>query len=209
MSSRNCSQTRRRCRYPVTDSVERSTSFPGFTWPSAADRSIEKWRDSGQPPFPFLELPMTPSWHNLSLGKLRHMHHLALMASMLELSKTRQFCLWWSEITMCVRASALHSKASTGINPCISSFFQLAIRFDFVAYAVMGHSAGRLALVTKISSAFEDATRYRTLALQGLNSAITSFTKDNADAILCASLCLSNQEHDWLVHSEHLVESYG
>jgi hypothetical protein len=71
----------------------------------------------------------------------------------------------------------------------------------------MGHSAGRLALVTKISSAFEDATRYRTLALQGLNAAITSFTKDNADAILCASLCLSNQEHDWLVHSKNLVAS--
>jgi hypothetical protein len=108
---------------------------------------------------------------------------------------------------MCVRASALHSKAYPGINSYISSFFQLAIRFDFVAYAVMGHSAGRLALVTKISSAFEDATRYRTLALQGLNAAITSFAKDNADAILCASLCLSNQEHDWLVHSEHLVAS--
>jgi hypothetical protein len=129
------------------------------------------------------------------------------MASILELSKTRQFCLWWSEITMCVRASALHSKAYPGINSCISSFFQLAIRFDFVAYAVMGHSAGRLALVTKISSAFEDATRYRTLALQGLNAAITSFAKDNADAILCASLCLSNQEHDWSVHSKHLGAS--
>jgi hypothetical protein len=104
-----------------------------------------------------------------------------------------------------MRASTLHSKAYTDINSCISSFFQLAIRFDFVAYAVMGHSAGRLALVTKISSAFEDAMRHRTLALQGLNAAITSFAKDNADAILCALLCSSNQEHDWLVHSKHLV----
>jgi hypothetical protein len=61
----------------------------------------------------------------------------------------------------------------------------------------MAHSAGRLALVTKLSVAFEDAARYRSLAMQGLNQAINSFSKDNADAILCASLCLSNQEPDW------------
>lgn len=74
---------------------------------------------------------------------------------------------------------------------------QLALSFDFVAYAVIAHSAGRLALVTKTSEAFEDAARFRTLALKGLNEAINSFSKDNADAILCASMCLSNQEHDW------------
>lgn len=100
MSSHNCLRTGRRCNYPITNAV--GNSIPAFTWPSTADLSIQEWMDSGEPPFPFLGLPKTPSWHNLSLGKLRHLHHLALMASMLELSKTRQFCLWWSEINMYV-----------------------------------------------------------------------------------------------------------
>lgn len=61
----------------------------------------------------------------------------------------------------------------------------------------MAHSSQRLALMTKLSSAFENTTRYRSLAIQGLNKAIDQFSQDNADAILCASLCLSNQETDW------------
>jgi hypothetical protein len=83
------------------------------------------------------------------------------------------------------------------INRCMTRFFQLALKFEFVAYAIMAHSSERLALVTKLSTAFEDTIRYRSLAIQGLNKAIDSFSKDSADAILCASLCLSNQETDW------------
>ncbi|KAE9373902.1 hypothetical protein N431DRAFT_504404 [Stipitochalara longipes BDJ] len=173
---RNCLLSQRTCKYLITIAAENSLFVPALKWPSTADHSCRRWKDSGEPPFPFLQLPKTPSWHNLSLENLRHMHHLALLASILELSRTRHFCLWWSEFII---------------------FVQLALKFEFVAYAVMAHSAGRLALVTKLSAAFEDAARYRSLAMQGLNQAINSFSKDNADAILCASLCLSDQEPDW------------
>jgi hypothetical protein len=104
--SRNCLLSQRSCKYLTTLSAESSTSVPALTWPSTADHSCQRWKDSGEPPFPFLQLPKTPSWHNLSLENLRHMHHLALLASVLELSKTRQFCLWWSEFKMYVRAIA-------------------------------------------------------------------------------------------------------
>ena len=82
-------------------------------------------------------------------------------------------------------------------SPYMVSFVQLAHRFDFVAHAITGHSAARLAVVSKTSAAFDEATYYCNLAIQGLTRAINSFSRDNADAILCASLCLSNEEDGW------------
>ena len=38
---------------------------------------------------------------------------------------------------------------------------------------------------------------YHTEAIRGLNEAISCFGAENADAVLCASLSLSNQQPDW------------
>jgi hypothetical protein len=76
-------------------------------------------------------------------------------------------------------------------------FVQLSLQYDFVRHAVLAHSAGRLAALTKTSEPFEDFTNYRKLGIQGLRVALSKFSKENADAVLCTSLCLSDQETDW------------
>jgi hypothetical protein len=66
--------------------------------------------------------------------------------------------------------------------------FQLATQFDFVAHTLAATSAQRLAVTTKSHEASLDAFHYRKQALHGLYRAMGSFSKDNADAILAASL---------------------
>lgn len=78
-----------------------------------------------------------------------------------------------------------------------SSLFQLIAGYKFVSYASMAHSTERLSYTTRLSEAYEETVKYRSLAFNGLAKAIDSFSKDNADAVLFASLCLSNQETDW------------
>lgn len=66
--------------------------------------------------------------------------------------------------------------------------FQLATHYDFVAQTLAATSAQRLAVTTKSHEASEDAYQYRKQALHGLYRAMGSFSKDNADAVLGASL---------------------
>lgn len=101
--SRNCLLTKRLCTYPASSTGE-PVNHPvsGLSWPTDIEQSCQKWRDIGEPPFPILNLPKTPSWHSLSMRDLRYMHQLALLASILELGKTRQMCLWWCEFPLCV-----------------------------------------------------------------------------------------------------------
>jgi hypothetical protein len=61
----------------------------------------------------------------------------------------------------------------------------------------MGQAAGRLAIVSKSAEAYQDATTYRYLAVKGLNRALTSFSKENSDALICTSHVLSSQEPNW------------
>jgi hypothetical protein len=61
----------------------------------------------------------------------------------------------------------------------------------------MGLSARRLANLSKSHSMLEDAGRYRNLAMKGVSEALSSFSKDNADAILCASIMIGDQQSDW------------
>jgi len=67
---------------------------------------------------------------------------------------------------------------------------------------MMAKSAQRLALLTKSSEAMEDAARYQYLALRGLNQAIISFSRDNADAVLCSSICFQYNANDWQVQHQ-------
>ncbi|RFU74689.1 helicase [Trichoderma arundinaceum] len=92
---------------------------------------------------------------------------MALVANILDLSKTTDICLLWGEMSV---------------------LFQLATHYDFVAHTLAATSAQRLAVTTKSHEASEDAYQYRKQALHGLYRAMGSFSKDNADAILAASL---------------------
>lgn len=70
----------------------------------------------------------------------------------------------------------------------LARFFQLATHYDFVAHTLAAAAAQRLAVTTKSYEASQDANHYRKLALYGLYRAMGCFSKDNADAVLAASL---------------------
>ncbi|KIX02968.1 uncharacterized protein Z518_06518 [Rhinocladiella mackenziei CBS 650.93] len=72
----------------------------------------------------------------------------------------------------------------------------IAARYDFVAYSMMVISANRLASLTKSSNILEDVLHYQSLAVKGLQRALSSFSKDNSDAVLSASILLLFQQRN-------------
>jgi hypothetical protein len=69
--------------------------------------------------------------------------------------------------------------------------FQLANSFDFVTYTLAAASASRLATISKSREAAEDAARYHEMALDGIGKTMRCLTKENADAVLGATLVCS------------------
>jgi hypothetical protein len=73
------------------------------------------------------------------------------------------------------------------------SFLAIALGSEFVMSAVLGLSAFHLAFLTRDAETKQLAFRHKVAALQGLQTALVSFSKDNCDAILAASVLLSWQ----------------
>ena len=63
-------------------------------------------------------------------------------------------------------------------------------------HAILAWSGTHLAAVSNDASHTRDALKHRVAALRGLQTAIQSFCKENADAILCASIIISWQSLD-------------
>ncbi|KAL6882229.1 hypothetical protein HDV57DRAFT_53077 [Trichoderma longibrachiatum] len=165
-SCRRCLSSKVDCKYPAQSESENEVEKAStLRWPVDIEESCAQWKESGKPPFTFL-LP-SPSWHNMALKDLRYIYKTALVANVLELSKTADICLVWGEMR---------------------EFFQLATHYDFVAHTLAAAAAQRLAVTTKSYEASQDANHYRKLALYGLYRAMGCFSKDNADAVLAASL---------------------
>ena len=78
-----------------------------------------------------------------------------------------------------------------------SSFLQIAAKVDFAAYAMIVISANHLASITKSVVMLEDALYYQSLAFKGLRNALNSFSKNNSDSVLAASILLLFQQKNW------------
>lgn len=72
----------------------------------------------------------------------------------------------------------------------------IAVSCDFLLHAVLGWSATHLAHVTGDQEIQQDAYMHRCEALRGLQVAIKSFSKENSDAVLCASIVMAWQSSD-------------
>jgi hypothetical protein len=79
---------------------------------------------------------------------------------------------------------------------------EIAITSDFVMSAILALSASHLAWETNDSETEHLAYHHRGVALKGLHEAIGSFSRDNSEAILAASMLLSWQATEWYV-SKH------
>jgi hypothetical protein len=71
--------------------------------------------------------------------------------------------------------------------------------------AILALSASHLAWETNDSETEHLAYHHRGVALKGLHEAIGSFSRDNSEAILAASMLLSWQATEWYV-SKHLLK---
>lgn len=73
----------------------------------------------------------------------------------------------------------------------------IALSNEFVMSAILALSASHLAWMTQNSETENLAYHHRGVALKGLHEAIGSFSRENADAILAASMLLSWQATEW------------
>lgn len=99
-------------------------------------------------------------------------------------AKDAQVSLYFSERAL------LHSFMT---NTSLRSFLAIALSNDFVMSSILALSAFHLALVTKDQETKQLAYHHKVTALRGLQTAIGSFSKDNCEAILAASVLLSWQ----------------
>ncbi|KIW70443.1 hypothetical protein PV04_02712 [Phialophora macrospora] len=168
-----CTRSGRECVFASVPAETVSDHATSIAWLNAIDGSCQAWRDSGATPFPILMVPSSLDWHGLDARGLRYFYYIASLGDILDRNNSRQFCLWWMGYDL-------------GL--------QMAAKIDYVAYAHILVAANRLGRVTKLASVMEDAERYQGLAIKGLRQALASFSKENADAVLGASISLMNQQ---------------
>lgn len=75
----------------------------------------------------------------------------------------------------------------------LSSLLAIALGSEFVMSAILSLSAFHLAFLTRHQETKQLAVRHQVTALQGLQAALVSFSKENCEAILAASVLLSWQ----------------
>ncbi|EXJ62117.1 hypothetical protein A1O7_02550 [Cladophialophora yegresii CBS 114405] len=168
-----CTRSGRECIYASVPGEALSEHATSMAWLDDIDGSCQAWRDTGETPFPILMVPSSLDWHGLDARGLRYFYYIASLGDVLDRNNSRHFCLWWMGYDL-------------GL--------QMAASIDYVAYAHILVAANRLGRVTKLASVMEDAQHYQGLAIKGLRRALASFSKENADAVLGASISLMNQQ---------------
>lgn len=78
-----------------------------------------------------------------------------------------------------------------------SGLLTVALSSDFAMNALLAMSAAHLAWQTKNGDTDHLAYHHRGIALKGLHDALGSFSEQNAEAVLAASMLLSWQARDW------------
>ncbi len=78
-------------------------------------------------------------------------------------------------------------------------FLKIGTDYGFVMHALLALSATHLAWLTDCPLTANMAYEHRGIALKGLHEAIGSFSRQNSDAVLAASLLLSWQATEWFV----------
>lgn len=81
----------------------------------------------------------------------------------------------------------------------LSSFLAIALSNEFVMSSILGLSAFHLAFLTRDQETKQLAYHHKVTALRGLQTAIGSFSKDNCEAVLAASILLSWQASERFV----------
>ncbi|KAI0403399.1 hypothetical protein F4802DRAFT_608139 [Xylaria palmicola] len=176
---RNCTKHKVRCPYNDITAVpdERATTpdKPDLMWTPDIETTIAEWQHSRIFPFPDLVL-VAPAPQYYTVEELRLIHHVAAISHELNACDANNFTLWTRQIPVILTIAASQR---------------------YVMHALLAFSAEHIAFLTSCPLVGNMAYEHRGLALKGLQEAIGSFSPDNSDAVLAASLVLSWQATDW------------
>jgi hypothetical protein len=145
-------------------------------WTPAIEAEIAAWQQTGTFPFPDLYIYPAPQPQYYSVEELRLIHHVASVSSELAMHGAGNFTIWTRQIP---------------------TFIKIGTSFPFVMNAVLSLSASHLAWLTECPITANMAYEHRGIAMKGLHEAIGSFSAQNSDAVLAASMLLSWQSTEW------------
>ncbi|RPB29222.1 hypothetical protein L211DRAFT_262604 [Terfezia boudieri ATCC MYA-4762] len=176
----NCTKHNVRCDYmdqPDAETSQTVLGTPDLKMTPQIERDIRQWRETGVSPFPSLGVTEQPA---LTLAQysntdLRLIYHISSIAVQMQNAEAQQRSVWVRRVPL---------------------FLKLAANYDFVMHALLALSASHLSWLTACPATLQLSYHHRGIALKGLPEAIGKFSKENADAILAASILLSWQATD-------------
>ncbi|KAL3425959.1 hypothetical protein PVAG01_02750 [Phlyctema vagabunda] len=176
---RNCTKHNCRCPYmdmPVQEERAPTPEKADLLWTSEIERDIERWQQTGSFPFPDLYIYPAPSPQYFAFEDLRLIHHVASISSELGTNDASNFTIWTRQVPL---------------------FLKIGSSYGFVMHALLALSATHLSWLTDCPLTANMAFEHRGIAFKGLHEAIGSFSRQNSDAVLAASLLLSWQATEW------------
>ncbi|KAJ5926008.1 hypothetical protein N7454_007518 [Penicillium verhagenii] len=175
-SSRNCTKHNCRCDYQdmaaSQGSPPSSRRGPDLLMSPEIEMEVENWHRTGVPPYPELVQCPRSGWSHLSRTDLRLVHHIIGLSIDLH-RRGLSGCTAWAQK--------------------MPNFLAIALSNEFVMSSILGLSAFHLSFLTRDQETKQLAYHHKLTALQGLQTAIGSFSKDNCEAVLAASILLSWQ----------------
>ncbi|KAF3026242.1 hypothetical protein E8E15_009581 [Penicillium rubens] len=177
---RNCTKHNCRCDYQDTAATQGGSPSPPRRGPDLLispeiEMEIDNWHRTGVPPYPELLQCPRSGWSGLSRTDLRLVHHIIGLSIDLH-RRGLSGCTVWAQK--------------------MPNFLAISLGSDFVMSSILSFSAFHLAFLTRDQETKQLAFRHKVTALQGLQTALGSFSKENCDAILAASVLLSWQATD-------------
>ncbi|KAJ5819233.1 hypothetical protein N7474_004824 [Penicillium riverlandense] len=171
---RNCTKHNCRCDYQDAVAAEGSppaptTRSPDLLMSPEIEMEIDNWHRTGVPPYPELIQCPRSGWSGLSKADLRLIHHIIGLSIDLH-RRGLAGCTVWAQK--------------------MPNLLAISLSYDFVMSSILALSAFHLAFITRDQETRRLAYHHRGIALQGLQTAIGSFSKENCDAILAASILL-------------------
>ncbi|EAW07238.1 putative C6 transcription factor RosA-like [Aspergillus clavatus NRRL 1] len=177
---RNCTKHNCRCDYMdvaiAREQSSKARKTPDLLMSPEIETEIENWHVTGVPPFPELMHYPRNTWYKLFRSDLRLVHHIIGLSIDLHRRGFGECTIWAQKMPL---------------------FLSLALSNDFVMSSILTLSASHLAWITRNQETKQLAYHHRGIAIKGLHKAIGSFSKENCEAILAASILLSWQASDW------------
>jgi hypothetical protein len=78
----------------AVDDGMRLSGQANLLWTTEIERNVDLWRQTGQFPFPGLQISPQPQWQSFSRTDLRLIYHLASVCWEMQESRTAKLTIW-------------------------------------------------------------------------------------------------------------------